>query len=272
MARVVEGQRAQNLDIYLRFNNILADPLSITYRIAEPSGSLVASGASPFKRSVGIYDARTTIIPSGFSLTGVWLITWTFVSPDNVNSSAIQEFTVVASAPIDVADLITQLRLDLDITTSDYTDAELQIFIEKALNRLNRKLKFTGTSAELSFSSSTGTITPTPNSTIFDLIVLQVECIIVKTRRAESVKKGIKVRDGDSSIDTTAGFGGHGDMVRDACQEVDEAIKKYLRDQGDAAVHGQMMQYGDQEILIDHSHDGQTDFERDFTSPFDEDF
>jgi hypothetical protein len=271
MPIIAVNQPASGLDIYLRFNGILTDPLSISYNIKEPNLVTVASG-NGFKRSVGHYDARNSTIPSGYDTTSSWQIAWTFVSPGGVTSTATEEFTVTAalvSAFTNIDNVIEIIKTNMGLDT-EYTQTEYETFISKALRRLNRRLFFTGTTSVLSISSSTGSITPTPNDTIFDLIILQSECLISKNIRRQAVSKGIRVRDGDSEIDTTAGFSGHSDVVKDFCGELEDAIKDYLVNHDGAGQHGDMIGYADQEIYEVLDHNGDAYNERELSSPFDE--
>jgi hypothetical protein len=268
MANVIENTAATDLDIFLRdFQGNLTDPTSISFVISDPTPTAVAAGAGT-KIDTGHYDARVATIPSGLVISSPWSIAWTFVF-SGVSKTATEAFNVLSSAPCDTGTLTDQIKLDLGITT-EFTDAQIVIFIEKALTRLNRRLNFTGTVSELSFSSSTGLITPTPSESIHDLILLQTECLIVKTRQATAVNKGIRVRDGDSMIDTTAGFRGHGDVVSSVCDELEEAIKTFLRDVEGAQKHGDLVWYGNSRIIETDDHDGQAHFSKSFQSPFDD--
>lgn len=268
---------ASGLDIFLRFQGVLTDPSAITYQITEPGSTVVGSG-SGFRRSVGHYDARNSTIPSGFSTSAAWMITWTFTSPAGVTSTACENFTVVDSltASFDsVQNVRDQVKLDLGLTT-EYTDAQLTSFIEKAINRLNRRLEYTGTSNEISLNSTTGVITPTPNSTIQDFLVMQTECLIVKRDRRIAVGKGIRVKDGETEIDTTASFRGFNDVVTDICGELDEAIKDFIEDedkvtyQTAAAQNAENVWYGNSNICETMDHNGQGDSrERCEVSPYD---
>ena len=259
------------LDIFLRFNGVLTDPLSISYKIFEPANTAVASSAG-YRRSVGHYDARNSIIPSGYDITKSWLITWQFKSPAGITSTASENFAVTDSllpSFSNVDNLVEQIKLDLGLT-NEYTQSQYEIFIVKALNRINRKLAYTGTVRELRFDDTTGTIIPTPNSTMLDIILLQIECLMVKQSRKAAVSKGIRVRDGDSQIDTTAGFGGHDSVVKDICGELDDAIADALW--GDDAVidSAEIIWYGNSRIYADMDHDGDGSGEtKDYSSPFD---
>lgn len=270
---------ASGLDIFLRDGaGNLTDPTTITYDIAEPGLTLVADDVAGFKRSTGHFDARSTVIPSGFSTALPWKITWTFTSAGGVTSSKTEEFCVVSelSASFTNAENLFEL-VKIDIDENTLTNPQLEKFLTKTLDWLNFKLRLTGTGGELSFDGSKGEILPAPNSTIFSFIIMRMECLIVKRRQASAVGTGIKVRDGDSQIDTTASFAGHKTVVRDVCGELDKCIERYLDDlsqgvfgDGGAANNGDLIWHGNQRIIEDTDHDGQSFGTRDFRSPFDD--
>ena len=267
---------ASGLDIFLRdVNGNLTDPSTITYDIIEPGLTVVANDTSGFRRSTGHYDARNTTIPSGFDLTLPWTITWTFIF-NGVTTNASEEFTVAAGLSagfILEEDLSQQIKTDLAISATEFTTSEINIFITKAVNRINRRLLLTGTSAQMSYNSTIGTISPALNSSLQDLIVLQTECLIAQSRNSNAVSKGIRVKDGDSEIDTTAGFAGHKDVISRLCDELDEAIKQYLYNTTGAAQNGKMVWYGNSNVFEEMGHNGQGNQEtRDFSSPFDSNF
>lgn len=259
------GVKASGLDIFLRFEGVLTDPTSITYTIVEPGSTVVGSG-SGFKRSTGHFDARNTTIPSGFSTTSAWTINWTFTSPAGVTSTACENFSVVSglTASFDnLQNVKDQVKLDLGLTT-EFTSEQLNTFIKKALNRLNRRLELTGTSGQLSLNTSTGLISPTPSPTILDFIVLQTECLITKRDRRVAIGKGIRVRDGETEIDTTASFRGWHDTVRDICDELKEAIEDFMEDEDKKTYQtafndADNVWYGNSNICEDLFHNGQGD-------------
>jgi len=271
---------ASGLDIRLRnTEGLLTDPTTITYDIEEPAGSLVADDAVPFKRSVGIYDARTTIIPSGFSTATPWKITWVWTSPGGVTSTKCEDFNVSGALTgffDDITDIRTQIRLDLNVGTTELTDAELNVIVQKSVDRINFKLQLQGTSEELTFDTNTGQICPAPNGTIRAFVVMQSECLIVKRRMGDAVSKGIRVRDGESEIDTTAGFKGHKDIISTVCGQLDACIAQYLKDKAlgvfgetGAAQHGDLIWAGNSRIFEDADFDGDAFTTKDFRSPFD---
>jgi len=275
MAIVKENTAASGLDIFLRFNNILTDPISISYEIKEPAGSTIDSNIG-FKRSVGHYDARNTVIPSGFNTSKSWKIIWTFTAPNNITSSITEEFCVDSTTITldNLNDLISQIKIDLGLKDSDFTDEQFAIFIIKALNKINLRLCLSG--SETLKLNEFGNIVPKINEGGQELILLAIECLIQQRKRIISVGKGIRVRDGDSEIDTTAGFAGQKDLVTNICGDFDKAIVHILYtgcsiiDGKASNVAGDMVWYGNSRIFANMDHDGDGNGEtRDFSSPFD---
>ena len=276
---IAVGTTASGLDIYTRFQGVLTDPQSISYCIKAPQGggyTSVASGTG-YKRSVGHYDARNSTIPSGYDIDTSWQITWTITSPVGVTSTATEEFQVVdALSPSfsNVDNLVDQIKLNLGLADDDYTQAEYEMFVEKALNRINRRLRLIGTDNEMSFNTNTGLIDPDPDAAVYDLILMQIECMIVKRGRRIAIGKGIRVKDGETEIDTTAGFRGYNDLVNDICGELDDAIEDYLANgagDGGAYQYAENVWYGNRKIYADMDHDGEgSGRTRNVGSPYEE--
>lgn len=271
---ILAGQVGSGLDIKLYHNRVLTDPNSISYEIKEPAGTVVASGTGT-KVSTGFYNASGSTIPSGYPGTS-WSIVWTFTSPSNVGDTATESFTVVDSLSTsfnydvgNIESIIEDVKLDMGLS-NEFTQANYVRLIKKSLRRLNRRLRFTGTTNALSYNSSTNNITPAPNDNITDLIILQIECLISKERRRDAVGKGIRVKDGDTEIDTTASFSGHSSVVSDFCGELDDAVKEYIRHEVDSpADHAEVVWYGSRRIEGEMDHDGEGDDSVIvYTSPF----
>jgi hypothetical protein len=166
-------------------------------------------------------------------------------------------------------------EVDLGLASDAYTDAQWVSLTERAVSRINRKLNLSGQDSEITLSAGTYTRSDSGAITdsIGDIVLLQVECIVAKTLRRSAVSKGIRVKDGDSSIDTTAGFDGHAGVVDDICGELNQAIIDYKTQDPDgeagAASFGKLITYDNSEIIIDVDHNGQTSTQRDYRSPFD---
>jgi hypothetical protein len=166
-------------------------------------------------------------------------------------------------------------EIDLGLSSDAYTDAQWDSLTERAVTRINRKLNLTDQDGELILASGTYTRSDAGelSDSVTDIVLLQVECILAKTLRRSAVSKGIRVKDGDSSIDTTAGFDGHAGVVDDICGELNQAIIDYKVQDPDgeagAAAFGKLVTYDNSEIIIDVDHNGQTSRQRDYRSPFD---
>jgi hypothetical protein len=270
MAMIAVGTAASGLDIFLRYNGVLTDPSSLSYVMKDASSVPVDSGVG-YKRSVGHYDARNTVIPSGYDTTNSWNIQWTWQFL-GVTGTLAEEFTVVSSMTpsfSNVASLIEKIELNLGLT-NEYTQTQMEVFIQKALDRLNRRLNLTGTTSEMSFNDNTGTISPTPDSSLYDLIILQVECMIVKRMHRVAIGQGIKVKDGDTMIDTTSSFGGYKTLIGDVCGELSEAIEEYLLDTKMSGIRdaAELIWYGTRNVDVTMYHNGDATVERDYRSPF----
>jgi hypothetical protein len=166
-----------------------------------------------------------------------------------------------------VDDIVHLVKVDMGLSDTDYTSSQYKSLVDKSLIRLNRRI-----STALVASGSTtvqAIISPNPTDTILDLIILQTECLVAQNQRRQAISKGIKVRDGDSSIDTTSSFGGHAQVVKDYCDEIDEAILDYIRDVNGANINGKLITYGNSNVIESVDHNGDSSGERDWTSPFD---
>jgi len=181
---------------------------------------------------------------------------------------------------ISVSGLRQRAIIDMALTSSTFTDLEWSYLTDKSVRRVNRKLNIVGEDSQLSVSgvdvsgvivrSDSGVI----NDSLADIVLLQVECLVAKNTRRSSVGKGIKVRDGDSEIDTTASFDGHNQVVTDACSELQMAIIQYLQSDpessSDASKYGSLITYDDKFIITDVDHGGDSAGTRDYSSPFDQ--
>jgi len=180
------------------------------------------------------------------------------------------------SALSTVSGVKERATVDLGLASDAYTDAEWDSIVDRSVTRTNRKLSLTGNNGELALVSGTYTRSDAGAVTdsVGDIVLLQSECLITKALRRTAVSKGIRVKDGDSSIDTTASFGGHDSIVEDVCGELATAINEYKSSDPDgesgAATYGGLVTYDDQEIIVDQDHNGQTFSSRDYRSPFDD--
>jgi len=271
---LLAGQTASGLDIKLYHNSVMTNPTSISCAIYNASDVPVVSGDGT-ALGIGHYDASALTIPSGY--VGDASIIWTFLSPSNVSGTATESFTITDTLTTsfnydmgNVWGIIEDVKLDMGLSSTTFTGAQYIRFIQKTLRRLNRKLRYVGTSDALSYSSSTHNISPALNDNIRDLIILQIECMISKERRRDAVGKGIRVKDGDTEIDTTASFGGHSAVVQDYCGELKEALDDFILHNIDSpADNADVVWYANRKIEADMDHDGEgSDATIVHTSPF----
>ena len=163
---------------------------------------------------------------------------------------------------------VDAVKADLDPGTG-ISDVLIRDLIVKAVRRINLKL-----GSSVGYCPATSGLSPIPSETIGTFIVLQAECLLTKRIRSTAVGKGIKVRDGDSEIDTTAGFDGYRDQVEDICGELEQLINQYragiIGDNDIASKYGQIIWYGNSNIIADENHNGDGNFVRDESSPFED--
>jgi len=273
MPLIQAGATPQNLDIFTRFGGTLTDPLAITFSIVSPTGMLSPSGVAGYRRTVGHYDARDFgVIPSGLD-PDPWTICWEITSPAGVTSQHKEAFSVanaIDASFTNLDNLVALVKIDMGLADTVFTDDQYELLLSKALNRLNRKLSLTGTTSELSINQTDGSIQPTPDASMQDLIVLQAECLIAKNLRRTAIGKGIKVKDGPSSIDTTASFKGQDDVVQDFCGELDDAVDQFIRTVDGPETYGALITYENSNVYVEMDHNGDGDGSiRDKRSPFD---
>ena len=129
----------------------------------------------------------------------------------------------------DITNLIRFIRMDIgdDGTTQTYTDTQLITMVQKSTIRVDQDI-----AACLSIVTSGGIITfeqATSGSTflasgifvlpvgaaasglpdnLLNLVTLKSECLLAKRSHFDAAGKAIRVRDGDTEIDTSVGFGG----------------------------------------------------------------
>lgn len=120
-----------------------------------------------------------------------------------------------------------------------FTDAQIIQIAQKAARRLNRRLNLRGTSNEISISNA-GEMSP-DNTDLYDLVLLQVECMILNREISDEfssggVGGGISIRDGEQSFDSKRSGNDRVDYLDNKhgpCQELEDAIRDYLYDNAD---------------------------------------
>lgn len=127
--------------------------------------------------------------------------------------------------------LISDIRVDTgdDGATQRYSDAQIIALLTKASRRLNRELGFTQNDGIIIDSS--GNLTSSdPDGFMYDLMLLQTECLMSKrdfTSDLNSGGAGIFIHDGEQSIDNrnaastrTSFF----DSKNSPCEELKKAL------------------------------------------------
>lgn len=151
----------------------------------------------------------------------------------------------------DITNLIRFIRMDIgdDGDTQTFTDTQIVTMVAKATIRLDAELggclsvptsggliQFEQSSTSGTFSASGTFVLPTGASSsglpsqLFNLVMLRAECMLAKRQQFDSAGKAIRVRDGDTEIDTSVGFGGLRDLVSGKggpCDEYQSALKTY---------------------------------------------
>ena len=163
----------------------------------------------------------------------------------------------------DIINLIRYIRLDTgdDGATQTYTDTQGVSMISKATIRVDADIagclnpptsggiiffeqSTSGdtflASGSFGYTLGSGSMWTSSSglpSQLFNLVMLKVECLMAKRAHFDAAGKAIRVRDGDTEIDTSVGFGGLRDLTTGAggpCAEYLKALEAFcgwLQDQ-----------------------------------------
>lgn len=189
----------------------------------------------------------------------------------------------------DITNMIRFIRMDIgdDGTTQTYTDAQLMTMVQKSTMRVDAAIANCLTSKggtavsggfaqfEQALSGSTpqasGTfILPSGASAsglpdpIFNLILLKTECMLAKRAHFDAAGKGIRVRDGDTEIDTSVSFAGLASLVNDSggpCAEFEKMLNGYCdwihrTTEGDVTKYGTIIWAGTTRKSVQHAFRG----------------
>ena len=167
----------------------------------------------------------------------------------------------------EITNMIRFIRMDIgdDGATQTYSDAQLMTMVQKATMRvdasiancLNSKggtstsggfVQFEQATSGSTFLASGTFVLPSGGLTdpLFNLIMLKAECMLAKRAHFDAAGKGIRVRDGDTEIDTSVSFGGLASLVNDKggpCAEFDNMLAGYC-DYVHRATEGDVTKYG----------------------------
>jgi hypothetical protein len=120
-----------------------------------------------------------------------------------------------------------------------FTDAQIIQMAQKAARRVNRRLSLFGSVLEISVSNA-GEFLP-DNGSLYDIVLLQVECMLLNREISDEfssggVGGGISIRDGEQSFDSKRSGNDRVDLLdsdRGPCGELEEAIRDYLLNNAD---------------------------------------
>jgi len=114
-------------------------------------------------------------------------------------------------------DLVLMVRVlisDIDLPQT-YTDTYLQRVLITAGFLVDAEFPF---SYDYTYDISALTISPDPvtnqDSAFVALVPLKAACILNQGEFKKALAQGIKVKDGDSAIDTSVSFGGYSDILK----------------------------------------------------------
>ena len=153
----------------------------------------------------------------------------------------------------DITNMIRFIRMDIgdDGTTQTYSDTQLMTMVAKATSRtdsdLGLGLPVATSGGYVSFVQATSGSTFLASGTfnlpdgadtgglpeiLFNLVSLKTECLIAKRAHFDAAGKAIRVRDGDTEIDTSVGFGGLAQLTSGKggpCDEYQKMLDNYLK-------------------------------------------
>jgi len=110
--------------------------------------------------------------------------------------------------------LMVRVLINDNDTPPKYTDEYLERVLIMAGILVNIEITF---DYDYTYNISSLTISPDPivneDSTFIALIPLKAACILIQGEFKQALGQGIKVRDGDSAIDTSVSFRGYRDIL-----------------------------------------------------------
>ena len=151
-------------------------------------------------------------------------------------------------------ELVPQLRVKInDPLSASYSDLALKKLIVVSAKEVYQGASFSVVYTFV-FDSGDGTdwdITPDPTESIdgaedlafTNLSILKAACNAITGGLADKSAQAIKVKDGDSYVDTSAAFSGYKEILNSGpCQEYKNAISQYIR--GDTSYFKALSSFG----------------------------
>ncbi len=153
----------------------------------------------------------------------------------------------------DITNMIRFIRMDIgdDGDTQTFSDTQLMTMVTKSTSRVDSDIglglpvatsggyvQFVQAISGSTFLASGEFTLPaiassgTLPETLFNLVSLKTECLLAKRAHFDAAGKAIRVRDGDTEIDTSVGFAGLRDLTAGnggPCAEYTSMLKNYLK-------------------------------------------
>jgi hypothetical protein len=153
----------------------------------------------------------------------------------------------------DITNLIRFIRMDIgdDGSTQTFSDTQLVTIVQKATIRVDTDIagclsiaasggfiQFEQSVSGSTFLASGIFVLPSGAPTnglpdnLLNLVTLKSECLLAKRAHFDAAGKAIRVRDGDTEIDTSVGFGGLRDLTAGEggpCVEYKKSLEDYCK-------------------------------------------
>lgn len=173
-----------------------------------------------------------------------------------------EEYTVI--------DQIRAVIGDDDPVNERFTDDQINSLINVACNRLQ------AAAATFLISISDGELSKVPTPTEYALLVMQVQCILANRDLNSAIRKGVRVKQDENEVDTSAGLSAFIQAVTGKggiCDQLKDAIKDYITngdtDGSAAAQYGENIWSGNRNVYDDVTHNGQFSERKNFPRGFD---
>ncbi len=189
----------------------------------------------------------------------------------------------------DITNMIRFIRMDIgdDGSTQTYSDTQLMTMVQKTTMRVDAAIAgcltakggtaVSGGFVQFEQASSGSTFLPSGSfilpsgagvsglpDPLFNLVLLKTECMLAKRAHFDAAGKGIRVRDGDTEIDTSVSFAGLASLVNDKggpCAEFDRFLEAYCSwvhrtTEGDVTKYGTIIWAGTTRKVVTHAEAG----------------
>lgn len=188
--------------------------------IYNPSSICLSSGAG-LRISQGKYYYSYAVAADA-PTSNTWNIFWK-ITINGIANTFSEFFTVLASGADNYNEIVEEVRFYIndDAVPYTYTAEKIGKSVQKALPIINNR-------AGWACVYTSGSISPTPDSFQREIYSMQAACFIIDGTYWKSANKGIRVTDGDQTVDLAAGANSTRDAVRAFKDELEQKIKNYL--------------------------------------------